>query len=91
MVGRKEKSQSSDVRERRSRRVEISLAIVNSQFGHLCGRDFLQLVEKSDVVRRSFKELKSSAGGAKPSIFVADRPKPKRKQGQPAFPINAYK
>lgn len=44
----------------------------------IAARDFLQLVQKSEVVRRGFIELKESAAGTRPSVFVGDRPKPAR-------------
>lgn len=43
----------------------------------IAARDFLQLFEKSAVVKRSFQELKSAVAGGRPSVFVADRPAPK--------------
>jgi len=59
----------------------------------ILGRDFLQLVEKSEVVRKSFKELQGSGARARPSIFVADRPKPAKaaKRRKLEMPTNAYK
>ena len=46
----------------------------------ISARDFLQLVQKSEVVRRSFSELKNSAAGTRPSVFVGDRPKPPKRK-----------
>ena len=46
----------------------------------IAARDFLQLVQKSEVVRRSFSELKNSAAGTRPSVFVGDRPKPPKRK-----------
>jgi len=56
-------------------------------------RHALQLVEKSEVVRKSFKELQGSGARARPSIFVADRPKPAKaaKRRKLEMPTNAYK
>lgn len=57
----------------------------------ILGRDFLQLVEKSEVVRRSFRELKSSRAGSRPSLFVGDRPKPQKPKAKMEVPMHAYK
>jgi hypothetical protein len=44
-------------------------------------------------VRKSFKELQGSGARARPSIFVADRPKPAKaaKRRKLEMPTNAYK
>ena len=45
-------------------------------------RDFLQLFNKSEVVRRSFDELKSAVARGRPSVFVGDRPAPRRRASE---------
>ena len=57
----------------------------------ILSRDFLQLVNKSEVVRRSFKELQKGAGGSRPSLFVANRPMPEKPPPPKKLPIHAYK
>ena len=52
---------------------------------------FLQLVNKSEVVRRSLKELQKGAGGSRPSLFVANRPMPEKPPPPKKLPIHAYK
>ena len=51
------------------------------------------LVKDSKNSKKRKTSKSRSAAGARPSIFVGDRPKPRKKRprGEPQMPVNAYK